>query len=188
MPQAPLIIALDPGRTVGVCSGRADAVPVLRSFALSIDKNELGDVGEAIARFQDFLVEIIDDSADMVIFEAPYVAPRFVDPNAMRLLYGLTGAIEAHCWRLEVPVREATLLAVRALAIGQTRPLKGTKHKITPAMVMQAMRARRFPCRNQHEADAAAVWLHRVHDEDALRRAGGAWIAKHKIGGTGHAG
>jgi hypothetical protein len=175
----PKILAIDPGRVCGVCIGRPGTVPALEQWDLELDREAPEDVGAALLNFETMLVDALTD-VEEVVMEAPYVPRSFVDINALRLLFGICGLIEARCHERHVQVREEQIARVRSALFGPA-PAGSAHKKVTKADMMRAVKACGLSPRSQHQADAGAVWLTRVFQLDDLSRRGGAWRRFHSL-------
>jgi hypothetical protein len=171
MGQAPLLLALDPGRDVGVCLGTPDAAPEFSTWKLPMDPDSPHDIGAAMDSFALHLEDVLRRRKPrLVLMEAPHVRPVGTDIKALRLLFGLCGHVELACRRARIPVRETSVAEARAAV-----RIEGQDRRMQKADVRAAVRLRGLNARNQHEADAAALWFERVVREDILAGAGGAW-------------
>lgn len=119
-------------------------------------------MGPTLSAFETYLEESLPDFSSRprfeVVVEAPYMPQgkgAFMNIQAMRLLNGLIGIAEKWGFDRHVPVYETAISAHRSELLGRT---KGVQKSDVMAMV----KLRGLNPRNQHEADAASIWLHRV--------------------------
>lgn len=155
----PMVLALDPGKTVGVCWGRVGELPQFDQWDLPFDKKAGNITAETYSHFEFELLEFIAWHApDEVIIEAPWAAGMIRDFNTLRLTVSLAAIAEMLCHKRRIFMAETAVSTARKLVAGP----KAKKGDVKPALKLRGLEPR-----NGHQADAGAVWLHR-----ALTRAG----------------
>lgn len=155
----PMVLALDPGKTVGVCWGRVGELPKFDQWDLPFDKKAGNVTAETYTHFEFELEEFLDRHLpDEVIIEAPWASGVIRDFNTLRLNSGLAAIAEMVCHKRRHFMSETSVSTARKLVAGP----KAKKGDTKPALQLRG-----FEPRNGHQADAGAVWLHR-----ALTRAG----------------
>ena len=164
MAGVPVVLALDIATTTGVCFGPIGAQPPLLQWG-SRDFSGAGKSnGEIIALFRGWVAaRCYAIRPSLIIMESPYVpvgskpgggAP--MNPNTLRRLLGMTGAVEAIGWELKTPVREVVSAAFTKFITGKGQYKKREEKK---AAVIAACRFLGCDVRGNDEADAVAIWL-----------------------------
>jgi hypothetical protein len=154
-----MVLALDPGKAVGVCYGRVGEVPKFDQWYLPFDKKAGNITAETYDCFQaDLLDFLIANQTDEVIIEAPWARGLITDFNTLRLTVSLATITEMVCHKQKIFMAETAVSSARKFVAGP----KARKVDVTPALKLRGLNPR-----SSHQADAGAVWLHR-----ALTRAG----------------
>jgi hypothetical protein len=171
------ILALDPGRDVGVCLGAVGGRPLTSTWILSFDQESPEVVGNALSDFEVLLSEQLPRerhalSAFEVIVEAPWIPRSFMDANSLRLLFGLIGVAEKLCFDRSIAFRETNIQTYRSALLGRT---KGVDKKD----ISQAVKSFGIHPNNLHESDAAAVWLERAFYHDRTLRQSMSLLPQH---------
>jgi hypothetical protein len=167
-PVSKTILALDPGRDVGVCLGAVGGRPVTSTWILPFDQNCPEVLGNTLSDFEFLLGEKLprdrkgSDTFEVIV-EAAWIPRSFVDVNALKLLLGLIGIAEKLCYDRSIVFRETNIQSYRSTLLGRT---KGVDKKD----ILQAVKAFGLSPKNLHESDAAAVWLERAFFHDRSLR------------------
>jgi hypothetical protein len=167
-PVSKTILALDPGRDVGVCVGMVGGRPVTSTWILPFDQACPEVLGNTLSDFEFLLTEQLPRdrqgaAAFEVIVEAAWISKKFVDVNALKLLLNLIGIAEKLCFDRSITFRETNIQSYRSALVGRT---KGVDKKD----VLQAVKTFGVTPNNLHESDAAAVWLERAFFHDRSLR------------------
>lgn len=155
------ILGLDFGTKTGVAYGDAGAPAArvtLETWALP------AGAGEAVGAFMGALRGHIADrlmrsGVSLVVFEAPYIAQHadargrlIYSPNQIRRAFGAAAICEEICHS-----RGVACVEVVTSTLKKEFALHGRAQK---ADMIAAAKRRGFVPANDHEADAAACWLH----------------------------
>lgn len=155
----PMVLALDPGKTVGVCFGRVGDIPTFDQWNLPFDIKAGNITAMTYHSFENHLIEFIAHHApDEVIIEAPFGGRMKLDFNTLRMTVSLATITEMVCASFGLFMSETSVGTARNLVAGA----KAKKGDVGPALKMRGLTPR-----NGHQADAGAIWLHR-----AITRAG----------------
>lgn len=155
----PTVLALDPGKTVGVCFGRVGETPIFGQWDLPFEKKAGNITAETYRHFEQELTSFIEKNLpDEVIIEAPWARGIVRDFNTLRLTVSLATITEMVCHDYRIFMAETAVGTARNLIAGA----KAKKGDVGPALKMRGLTPR-----NGHQADAGAIWLHR-----AITRAG----------------
>lgn len=155
------ILGLDFATKTGVAYGDAGAPPariVTETWALPSGGGD--DVGPWMHTLRNLLNDRLMRGVELIVFEAPYVA-RHKGPNGwqespdqIRRAFGAAAICEELAFARGIRVIEVVTSTLKKDFAGHGRADK-------PAMVRSAKR-RGFAVKNDHEADAAACFLHGV--------------------------
>lgn len=151
------LIALDPGSVTGWCvspaEGSADPSRC-RVGSVRLPSAGKASIGPAAFMLAERLAAMIaEHRPDLVVFEAPFIGPKLAsNAYTARRVYGWPAIIEATCYGADCPVAEIAPARVRKLFCGKVErgdPKGPTKRRA---------RELGFTFKNEHEADACAVW------------------------------
>lgn len=150
-----MILALDTGTATGVAMGKIGEKPTLST--LRLPDGARSDVGRFFSVFDERLTQIVEQTRPtLIVFEAPFLGPMLAkNMHSARRVIGLPCVVEMVAHRAGVECAEAVIFDVRGFLLGK-RGAK--KHAVIPEIV-----ARGLSPANDHEADAAAVWLYAAH-------------------------
>ena len=148
------ILAIDCGTVSGAAGGSPAAAPVLHTWRGSnLDGPE--EFGARFDRFEEWLDDLVAiHQPDMIAFEAPLVArgPNLATSHAtIRFLFGLAAIIEKRAHQLGIRCEEVNVQSVKLHFAGHGH---AKKYEIA-----ERCRALGWQPKNEHEADAAAVWF-----------------------------
>ena len=144
------------GRASGVAIGDAGSVPHFETLRQELDGDEFGPVGTKM-RFW-VIGLIVKYRPRHIAFEAPWVpsgsrdASRPTNTRIPRVLIGLAFEIEQIADEFGITSSERSPQSVRKHFVGHGRP------ENPKAAVMARCRQLGWPIRNDHEADAGALW------------------------------
>src|SRR5678815_825788 len=121
MASAPVVLALDVATCVGFCLGPVGAQPPLLQWGSRDFGGKDKTNGEIIALFRGWFAQRcfeLRPKPRLCVFESPYVPVGSkpgggppMNPHTLRRLLGMTGAVEAVCYDLRIPVREVVSAA-----------------------------------------------------------------------------
>lgn len=155
------ILGLDFGTKTGVAYGDA-GVPAARvtTETWALPAGGADSVGEILHVLRRRLDDRLMRGVSLVVFEAPFVTHHMA-PNQTRRAYGFAGICEELAFMRGIEVREVVTSTLKKEFAGHGRADK--------AQMIRAAKRRGFAVANDHEADAAACWLHAVtHAQPAL--------------------
>lgn len=143
-----MLLALDLATRIGWCCGRGERLPVVGSYQLDAQPNE---IGAFLSEFELWLAGVLTEvEPEMVIFESPAPA-GFNSLSSIRKTLGLAGVTEMVCYRRNIEAREIAPASVKKGLSGNGRAKK-------PEM-MAAARAYGIDPKFHDEADAFGIWL-----------------------------
>lgn len=147
------ILALDLGTRTGVARGSAGCAPSDLTFETwemprGGGRDLSGFASVFMTTFKRSLVDV-----EIVIFEQPILA-GIKNADVVRRFYGMAFVIEGVCALRKIPCFEANISALKA-------DFAGTGKASKEQMILSANR-RGFRVTDEHQADAAACWLHVV--------------------------
>lgn len=156
------ILGLDFATKTGVALGYAGEPPdriATETWLLPSGGGE--DVGPIMSALRTLLYDRVIRGVELVVFEAPYIATgkdyrgRTVHrPDQIRRAFGFAAICEEVCHSRGVKAIEVAPSTLKKAFGGHGRAEK--------ADMIEAARRRGFTVANDHEADAAACWLHGV--------------------------
>jgi hypothetical protein len=156
------LLCLDLATKVGwACHSPGSALPVSYGV-IALPQTDDGDIGRFLARFRDWLGHAIEDMGPTeIMFESPILS-KTTSIAALRKLYSLAGIAELVAWDYELPIREATLSAIRTHFIGvrwAPDEIKGPtiRRKWLKKKLIAECRARGFHVADDNDADALAL-------------------------------
>jgi hypothetical protein len=146
------VLTLDLSSTVGFAYGHAGEVPAFGHWRLCEDP----DIGHRLVCHENELARAIEEFRPALV-SMERALPANLQGNAYtgELQIGLSGSTRSTCYRWAVPLRAPTVDTIRLNVVGHR--LKKAEAK--PAIVAWC-RSRGWFVRNDHEADACAVWAY----------------------------
>lgn len=153
------ILALDIATNTGGCFGSADArVPLFMSQRFAVTGQSFGPAFLKFDRWLDDLITV--HAPDVLAFEAPLVqagrggAKVKTNVQTVRLLMGLASVADMVGARRGLRTFEANVATIKKSFTGSGRADKDAMKRMA--------RARGWPIKNDHEADAGALWAYAV--------------------------
>lgn len=155
------LLALDLGTKTGACFGMpGDAVSRIECETWALPSGGADDVGPIMAALRDQLEDRLMRGIEVLVFEAPYTARHQVNgrwveaPNQTRRAYGMAAICEEAAHRRRIRCIEVVTSTLKKEFASHGRADK--------AMMIASAKRRGFVVKNDHEADAAACWMHGV--------------------------
>lgn len=151
------VLAIDCGTTAGAaCDAGADGRPASFTW-YGARWTSPGEFGPRLHHFDEWVGDLIALNApDVLAFEAPLMigpggSTRPTNHDTVRLLYGLAAECERIAYRHSLQCIEVGIQSAKKHFCGTARAEKGD--------VIFRARQLGWPVKNEHEADAAAVWF-----------------------------
>jgi hypothetical protein len=161
-----MIFALDIATVTGFCFGPVGAHPPLLQWGMRDFSRKEASNGEVVALFRGWFAQrCYYLKPTLVLFESPYIPTgdkpgggARMNPFVLRRLLGMTGAVEAVCWELQIECRESVSAAFTKYVTGKGQYKSRDEKK---AAVIAACRWYGIEVgTDDNQADAAALWLY----------------------------
>jgi crossover junction endodeoxyribonuclease RuvC len=150
----PRILAFDTGTTSGACADTSTGAPTFFTWH-GARWSSPGEFGARLHHFDVWVSDLIAlTKPERIVFEAPLVIRGdnvHTNADTVRLLYALAGEVERIAYRHDLPVDEENVQRVKKIFAGSGRAKK--------ADVLFRCRQLGWSVKNEHEADAAALWF-----------------------------
>ncbi len=150
------ILGLDFATKTGVAYGDAGApASRIRTETWVMPSGGGADVGEFFSVFRRHLDDRLMRGVELCVFEAPFEQHRNA-PNQSRRGFGFAAHIEQMCFDRGIPCIERATMTIKKDFAWHGRAKKDD--------MIRAAQRRGFVVKNDHEADACALWLQGVAD------------------------
>lgn len=148
-----MLLALDLGTKTGAAYGEPGspaARVVCETWALPSGGGE--DVGAIMHALRGHLEDRLMRGVTTLVFEAPFVPSKFAAPDQTRRAFGMAALCEEAAFARRIPCFEVVTSTIKKQFASHGRADK--------PMMIRAAKRRGFVVSNDHEADAAACWMH----------------------------
>ncbi len=147
------LLALDLGTHTGVAYGDAGiAASRVECETWDLPSGGREDVGPILFAFRQRLEDRLMRGISVLVFEAPFVPKKFAAPDQTRRAFGMAALCEEAAYARRIPCFEVVTSTIKKEFAHHGRADK--------SMMIAAAKRRGFIVRNDHEADAAACWMH----------------------------